>query len=54
MFGMIMAKFAPCVRFTGKATKDQKEALQLIEAGFEMLKISPDGTIYFRKWKWQC
>ena len=37
--------------FTGKATKDQTEALQLIEAGFEMLKISPDGTIYFRKRK---
>jgi hypothetical protein len=31
---------------TRKATKDQTEALQLIEAGFEMLKIAPDGTIY--------
>jgi len=37
--------------YTGKATKDQTEALALIEAGFEMLKIAPDGTIYFRKRK---
>ena len=37
--------------YTGKATKDQTEALQLIEAGFEMLQVAPDGTIYFRKRK---
>jgi integrase len=37
--------------YTSRATKDQAEALQLIEAGFELLQIAPDGTIYFRKRK---
>jgi integrase len=37
--------------YTSRATKDQAEALALIEAGFEMLQIAPDGTMYFRKRK---
>ena len=37
--------------YTSRATKDQAEALTLIEAGFEMLQIAPDGTMYFRKRK---
>ena len=37
--------------YTRRATKDQAEALTLIEAGFEMLQIAPDGTMYFRKRK---
>ena len=35
--------------YTSKATKNQTEALSLIEAGFEMLQIAPDGTIYSTK-----
>jgi integrase len=37
--------------YTSRATKVQAEALALIDAGFEMLPIAPDGTMYFRKRK---
>jgi integrase len=35
--------------YTCKATNDNKEATQLIEAGFQYVTTTPDGTMLFRK-----